>query len=917
MPIIMPIIFGILGVFVGLSLGRNGGWAYAGMVGFVFGLLLSTRSRLAEMEREVAALKQREVGPVAMPESPTVEVGRTVAPVFEREISPAEPEEVVSALRSPPPETGPAESGPATSLEAMEPHARGKGDTADFGIPGDPATPSPGEPAWLLESKRWMTGGNIMVRAGVVVLFFGVAFLLKFAADNALLPIEFRLAGVAAGGIAMLLVGWRLRSSKRAYGLVLQGGAVGVLYLTIFAALRLYALVPPGMAFGLLLVFATFSAVLALLQDARALAILGAGGGFLAPILTSAGGGSHVHLFAYYVILNVGILGIAWFRAWRLLNLVGFAFTFIIAGLWGAKYYRPIMFETTEPFLIIFALMYVAISVLFALRQPIRLRGLVDGTLVFGVPLVAFGLQAGLLRESEYGLAYSALGAAAFYVVLAKVLFSRLGAESRLLAEAFLALGVGFATLSIPLALDAQWTAGSWALEGAGLVWIGLRQERLLPRVSGYLLQLGGGLALVYSAHELEYADRVVNGLFVGAMIVALAGLFSAWYCRRRADILRKTSETPIPLLLLIWGSLWWYGGWAFEFNEYLPERNLPLAFLFLFAVGSTIAAVLRNRIAWPEARYWADSLLPFATTVLLLSVLQLDHPFEYWTGLGWLAVFAARYTVLRLQDVHNAVRIEILEMWGLWLLITVTTWEAAWIVDDIVHGSDTWWRITLGLVPALFMFVLRRYGDRLPWPFYDRPEIYREKAMLPVGGFLWLWAVGMMLMSRGSAVPLTFVPLLNPMDIALGFVLLLLFGWLRIVASEDAIWRFKLAAPVFAMTLFLWFNSMWFRIAHHWLGIRFDAGVMLGSQTVQTGLALLWSICGLGCMVFGTRTSRRTAWLVGAGLMAVVVAKLFVVDLSNSDTVARVVSFMGVGGLLLVVGYFSPVPPRGTETSA
>jgi uncharacterized membrane protein len=44
---------------------------------------------------------------------------------------------------------------------------------------------------------------------------------------------------------------------------------------------------------------------------------------------------------------------------------------------------------------------------------------------------------------------------------------------------------------------------------------------------------------------------------------------------------------------------------------------------------------------------------------------------------------------------------------------------------------------------------------------------------------------------------------------------------------------------------------------------------------------------------------------------MAVVVGKLFIVDLSQVGTVERIVSFIVVGLLMLVIGYFSPVPPR------
>jgi uncharacterized membrane protein len=255
-----------------------------------------------------------------------------------------------------------------------------------------------------------------MVRAGVVVLFFGVAFLLKLAAENAWVPIELRLAGVGAGGIALLGLGWRLRGSRPLYALALQGGGVGILYLTVFAALRLYGLVPPGLAFAVLAVLAALTAALAVLQNAPVLAVLGTAGGFLAPVLTSTGQGSHVALFSYYLVLNLGILGIAWFRPWRALNLTGFAFTFVIAGLWGSRFYRPGLLSTTEPFLIAFSLLYVAVAVLYALRQPEGRRGLVDPGLVLGVPLVGFALQAPLVQGMEYGLAWSALAAATFYI---------------------------------------------------------------------------------------------------------------------------------------------------------------------------------------------------------------------------------------------------------------------------------------------------------------------------------------------------------------------------------------------------------------------------------------------------------------------------------------------------------------------
>ncbi len=100
-------------------------------------------------------------------------------------------------------------------------------------------------------------------------------------------------------------------------------------------------------------------------------------------------------------------------------------------------------------------------------------------------------------------------------------------------------------------------------------------------------------------------------------------------------------------------------------------------------------------------------------------------------------------------------------------------------------------------------------------------------------------------------------------------------------------------------------------RTVHHWAGVPYDADSLAASTTFQSALSIVWGVTGLAAMVFGARSRKRSVWLAGAALMTVVVAKLFLVDLGNTATLARVVSFLGVGLLLLVVGYFAPVPPR------
>ena len=81
-------------------------------------------------------------------------------------------------------------------------------------------------------------------------------------------------------------------------------------------------------------------------------------------------------------------------------------------------------------------------------------------------------------------------------------------------------------------------------------------------------------------------------------------------------------------------------------------------------------------------------------------------------------------------------------------------------------------------------------------------------------------------------------------------------------------------------------------------------------SVSVQSALSIYWALLAFSGMIWGARNINRWVWLGGTSLMGLVVLKLFIVDLGNTGTVARIISFLGVGALLLVVGYFAPAPP-------
>lgn len=74
-----------------------------------------------------------------------------------------------------------------------------------------------------------------------------------------------------------------------------------------------------------------------------------------------------------------------------------------------------------------------------------------------------------------------------------------------------MALSVAFLTPAVPLALDARWYAATRALEGAALVWNGCRQNRLLPRLFGALLNIAARV-IVFTEFDAAHQSLLLGG---------------------------------------------------------------------------------------------------------------------------------------------------------------------------------------------------------------------------------------------------------------------------------------------------------------------------------------------------------------------------------------------------------------------
>jgi len=367
---------------------------------------------------------------------------------------------------------------------------------------------------------------------------------------------------------------------------------------------------------------------------------------------------------------------------------------------------------------------------------------------------------------------------------------------------------------------------------------------------------------------------------------------------------------------------VWWlFAGLAEIDRAVASEFVLSSALVFVTATA-LIAGHAARRLEWEPPRVVALLLLP-AMLVAAISSRQLQaHPLAHAGWIAWPLAYAGFYYLLRRHEegIDSPPRTG-LHVVGIWLLAFILSTELEWLIAHALPTDGVWPYVAWGIVPAAVIMAITRLSSGTAWPIGARAGAYLGVAAPVFATYLLLWSLITNVSSDGNAAPLPYFPLVNPLDVAQAFVLLAIGFFVararaaQIPALHEEQWRVAYAGIAF--TVFIWLNAILLRTLHYWSGVPWDFEALTHSTLVQTSLSIFWAVLAFATMLFGTRRTRRFAWFVGAGLMAIVVVKLVIVDLRNVATVARIVSFIGVGLLMLVVNYFAPFPRGGTEAES
>ncbi|HJY35473.1 MAG TPA: DUF2339 domain-containing protein [Vicinamibacterales bacterium] len=481
--------------------------------------LKDLRARLAALEESISATRAATVDKPAAPAAPQV-------PTAELKFGPTYPQ-------------GPdAPNAPIAPIAPVAP-------AIDL-----PPLPAPEAP----ETLEAAIGGKVMLWVGTIVLVLGLAFFLKYAFDNDWINEPVRVGLGVIAGLALVWAGHRfVTSGYRAYGQILTGGGLAVMYLAIYAAFSYYELIGRTPAFVLLVAVTVGAAWLADRQNAIGLALMGVGGGFATPFLFSSGVDAQVTLFSYDALLGVGTLYLARRRDWPVLNLVSFAFTWFTIGVWADRFYSPEKWRRTEFFLTLFCALFLVILVEQLKRH--RWRSLVSLVLALG-PVIYHLSSLAIL--SGHGVAP--------LVYLIAVTLAAVAASVR--------------------AESARWRLVAWgAVIPPLLAWIsGHSSPRwlmasLVASVAIYALHLLAQLDAIFrhdrTLSRLDGVQLHLNGYaLMAAVYLALENVAMAW------------APTATLAIGAVHGGLaWWLRG---------PDRRASLHALAVALGAVTIACALR-----------------------------------------------------------------------------------------------------------------------------------------------------------------------------------------------------------------------------------------------------------------------------------------------------------------------------------
>ncbi|HRA74280.1 MAG TPA: DUF2339 domain-containing protein, partial [Flavobacterium sp.] len=383
-------------------------------------------------------------------------------------------------------------------------------------------------------------GENLINKIGILILVLGISYFVKYAIDKDWINEPARVGIGMLSGALIMGIAHKLRKKYAAFSSVFVAGAIAVFYFTIGVAFHTYHLFGQTAAFIIMVLITVFSCLVSLSYNRKELAILSLIGGFAVPFMVSTGQENYVVLFTYILILNIGILALAYYKKWGIINILSYIFTVILYGAWLFKdldekvphYLGALLFGFA------FYLVFIGINIINNVRtkglfSPIELSILASNTFLF------YG--AGMVVLEQFhpelkGLFTAALGL--LNLGYAWFLYKKFGLD-KTAVYLLVGLTLTFITLAIPIQFEGNYITLFWAAEAVMLMGLGQKSKITYYRFASIIVHILmiGSLLMDWAA--IYRTESVLNILFNKICltgIFAVASLFAVYYLLKKED---------------------------------------------------------------------------------------------------------------------------------------------------------------------------------------------------------------------------------------------------------------------------------------------------------------------------------------------------------------------------------------------
>jgi uncharacterized membrane protein len=574
-------------------------------------LAISAFVRVQKLEKTSANIPQL-LGRVYVLEQKLAHIDETLTKLLLSSVRPKEapaasipaPPARVTPAAAPPEPHAPLVVSAATRPGAPPPTSRQPAATLSAPFSTANATPSAhgeGENFETLIAGRWLN------YVGILALLFAVAFFLKYAFDNNWVGPRGRVGlGLLMGSSLFPFSHKLLDRGYEFFSEGIAGLGAAVLYLSLWAGWHYYHIFPQSAAFALMIVVTVATAIVAVGRNSERIAVLALLGGVVTPEIVSTGRNQEVVLFTYLAVLGAGLLVLARMRDWKTLPPIQFLATLVYFWGWYADFYNSAALGRTILFATVFFLLFAALPMARGRREG-ELSMLEGGIVLVNALAYLVTLRVLLWPQHRWILTLAVIALAALHLVSERALPEKPGAKPSLAQVLFAGLALLFVTLVIPIRLDGRWITMTWAIEGAILIWSGLRIRIGAVRGAGYLLFLVvmGRVAFI----SIPATRFLLNARFA-VFVVSVACFLLAWHFGRTSGIKFRDDEEAllgciavtanigalVALSLEIWGA---FGRMqSLEIDRGLAQQLALSSLWLLYALGLIAAGVAKKSAA-------------------------------------------------------------------------------------------------------------------------------------------------------------------------------------------------------------------------------------------------------------------------------------------------------------------------------